>query len=125
MSDQALVYGITIPAGFGSNTITYFDFNFGDFSTEKVYITFPPGCAGNVLTRLEFNESPAYPTSDGQWFDYDGYVVEVDVTNQPTTGQWRAAMINTDRFDHTLHFDFRLNYVPQPTQSATTPLVSL
>ena len=125
MSDQTLVYGVTVAAGFGNTSISYFDFNFGDFITETVYITFPAGCAGQVLARLEFNESPAYPTSDGQWYDYDNYVVEQAVSNQPTTGMWRAALINTDIFDHTIHFDFRLNYVPQPTSTAPSGLISL
>ena len=124
MSDTTLVYNITVNAGDGGNTTTYYAFNFGDYSTETIYITFPAGCAGLVGVRLEFNDTPTYPAGSDQFWFYDDYVLQQDVSSQPTTGQWRAAFQNTDWNPHTLQFDFRLNYVDQPNSSATATLVT-
>jgi hypothetical protein len=75
--------------------------------TQRVWVGFPPGCAGLVGVQIWHKGWSVWPTTPGEWFTWDGYVFSFEdrypVVSEPLTFIVKAYN-EDDTFDHTVFF---------------------
>lgn len=125
MSDTVAEYDLNLPAGNGSNAVSFVAANLGWSDVEQVMLVFPPGCSGLVGVQLQYALNPVYPNASGKYYILDSYVLVIPVSNQEQGGQWRIAGYNADFYPHTVRAYFSYNYLTLGETQAASQLVSL
>lgn len=115
---------MTIPPNGSPSSIHFVDCMLGDSNVTQIDIVFPPGCSGLVGSRIEFSGNVVYPTGEMQWFVLDDERLQIPVSSQGNSGQWRLSGYNADIYDHTVIAYFYFNYVDYANTASST-LVSL
>lgn len=124
MADVVQAFALTLPAGSGSSNITFEDTPLGISDVAQIDIVFPPGCAGLVGARIEFSANPVYPVGSNGWFVLDDDRVQIPVSSQGNSGQWRLSGYNKDFYPHTVRAYYYYNFVDAGSPSPSS-LVSL
>lgn len=124
MSDFIRSAVLTIPAGHGSGQLYINDVPLGISDVEKIDLVFPPGCSGLVGVRIEFAINPVYPTGSPGFFILDDDRIQIPVSNQGNSGQWRLTGYNQDAYVHSVYAYFYYNMVDSAPSSSSS-LVSL
>lgn len=124
MSDQIQGFAMTIPKDGSPDNVFFVDCALGLSDVTQIDIVFPPGCSGLVGARIEFAGNVVYPTGSEQWFVLDDDRIQIPVSSQGNSGQWRLAGYNTDVYQHNIYAYFYFNYV-EYGNSPSSGLVSL
>lgn len=97
---------ITLTAGKTEATATKTRFNVNKGVISRVWISFPPGCAGLVNLRLYHQGHPFLPVDKLAYITGDAYTFEIpvmfEILTQPeniTIEAWNT----DDTFEHTIH----------------------
>lgn len=125
MTDVIKAFSFTIPANGSPSSVFFVDCELGDSNVTKIQVVFPPGCATLVGVRIEHGGSQVYPIDSGTWFIFDDFTVEVEPTDQGTSGQWHVAGYNTDIYPHTIRAYFYYDRVDLSSSSVSSSPVSL
>lgn len=125
VTDVVSAFPLIVPAGFGVQSITSLDCSLGWSDVTLIAINFPPGCAGLVGARIEFALNPVYPAGSDSWFVLDDEYLQVEVSSQGNSGQWRVSAYNEDFFEHKITAYYYYDYVDIAPQSSSGVLVSL
>lgn len=126
MTDAVKAFSLACTANLAPGLVNFVDCPLGnETEVTRILVVFPPGCNGNVGARIESGGSPVYPLLAGAFFIFDDYTLEIDPTNQVTTGQWRLAAYNHDFYVHTLQVYFFYNYLNLGMTGHDSVLVSL
>lgn len=125
MTDRISPFSLTIPANGSLSSIFFVDCELGDSNVTKIVINFPPGCASLVGIRVEHGGSQVYPSNKGTFFVFDDYTLEIEPSEQGTSGQWHVAGYNLDIYPHTITSYFFYDYVNLKSSGGSSPLISL
>lgn len=125
MTDRIQAFSLTVPANGNVNTIFFVDCELGDSNVTKIVLVFPPGCSSLVGIRVEHGGSQVYPYVKGTFFIFDAYNLEIEPSEQGTSGQWHVAGYNTDIYPHTITAYFFYDLVNLGSSSPVSTPVSL
>lgn len=125
MADAIQAFSATWPAGNGAQNVLVFSTPLGESNVSKIIVSFPPGCAGLVGIQVQYADNPVYPIGGNQYFIFDDYNYEIDVTNQQTGGQWRLSGYNMDYNPHLITVYYEYDYLPVGYVAPSVSSVSL
>lgn len=125
MADFAQSIEIAVPAGSGTQTVGTTNVPLGLCEVQRILVTFPPGCMGNVGVAIAFAGSPVYPNQSGQFFIFDDYILDIPVSRQKNSGAWQVLSYNVDSLVHTVQVIFEANYLIFAPDLAPQPALSL
>ena len=123
MADAVQSFGITIVGNHPQFTV--FNHQLPLCTVERILITWPPGCAGLVQVIVLAGGNFAYPSVNGQAFEFDDYTLDIAVGNPLNSGQWGAMVNNTDVIPHQVHVTYFYNYWVLQNSGQSSQPVSL
>lgn len=119
MADTSKQFTILVPNIFRAGNQAFHSLALGPSTVERIIVSFPPGASGLVLAQIRVGTEARYPNQIPNKFYYDGYVLEIPVSNSPDTGDWDIFLANNDSIDHTIQVEMYYNWLTNAHSSAS------
>ncbi len=97
----------------------------GDGTVVAITVRFPSGCADLVGAQVFYGDLQVIPKTLGAFLRGNAQDHRIDTSDYPTGTGWTTFLRSTDRYPHTLRFDFEVNEVAlaDPLGGAFPPIV--